>query len=354
MVNGVVNCNNCGACEREVVFPPGVAQKHQIVRCMNCGLMYAYPRATANIANYEAAGQTREPMSLQTPEVIRSFDKLPDYEPIGLELRKLLPRGKALLEVGCHAGVLLDRFRGQGWNVSGVDPDSRAANFASSHYRLDVKASTLEDAGYDSATFDAVVMLHVIEHLDDPAGTVGVIARLLRPGGLLVVETPVYDTLMFRLLGRRERSLSCDGHIVFYTGGTLAALLERCGFEIVAQRRVGRTMSLGRLLWNIGVMSKSKTLQHMIERASNALGLIHRGRLYLNTRDMVRIFARKAGSSENHGDYRRARTLPSRATTTCGHEATTPKSSAGDSAGRKLLNIIKGDGSRFGRPAKAT
>jgi 2-polyprenyl-3-methyl-5-hydroxy-6-metoxy-1,4-benzoquinol methylase len=296
MANGVVNCNNCGAREREVVFPPGVAQKHQIVRCMNCGLMYAYPRAAANVATYVAAGQTGEPMSLQTPEVIRSFDKLPDYEPVGLDLRKLLPRGKALLEVGCHAGVLLDRFRGQGWSVSGVEPDGRAANFAREHYGLDVKASTLEDAGYSPATFDAVVMLHVIEHLDDPAGTVEAIARALRPRGFLVVETPVYDTLMYRLLGRRERSLSCDGHIVFYTGRTLAALLERCGFEIVTQRRVGRTVSLGRLLWNIGVMSKSKTVQHVIERASNALGLIHRGRLYLNTRDMVRVFARKIAS----------------------------------------------------------
>src|SRR5437667_9860175 len=82
-----------------------------------------------------------------TPEVIRAFDKLPDYEPIGLDLRKLLPRGRTLLEVGCHAGVLLDRFRGQGWSVSGVEPDGRAANFARSHYGLDVKASTLEDAG---------------------------------------------------------------------------------------------------------------------------------------------------------------------------------------------------------------
>ena len=296
MANGAVNCNNCGAREREVVFPPGVAQKHQIVRCVNCGLMYAYPRATANVANYVAAGQTGEPMSLQTPEVIRSFDKLPDYEPIGLELRKRLPRGKTLLEVGCHAGVLLDRFRGQGWSVSGVEPDAKAANFARSHYGLDVKASTLEDAGYDPAMFDAVVMLHVIEHLDDPAGTVAAIARVLRPHGFLVVETPVYDTLMYRLLGRRERSLSCDGHIVFYTGGTLAALLERCGFEIVEQRRVGRTVSFGRLLWNIGVMSKNKTLQHVIERLSNALGLIHRGRLYLNTRDMLRVFARKLAS----------------------------------------------------------
>jgi len=293
MVNSLAKCNNCGACEREVVFRQGVAQKHQIVRCMNCGLMYAYPRATAAIAQYVAAGQTSEPMTLQTPSVIRSFDKLPDYEPIGVELRALRPRGKALLEVGCHAGVLLDRFRSQGWKVSGVEPDSKAANFARSHYRLDVKASTLEDAGYDPATFDAVVMLHVIEHLDDPAGTVGVTARVLRPGGFLVVETPVYDTLMYRLLGRRERSLSCDGHIVFYTDRTLAALLERCGFEIVTQRRVGRTVSLGRLLWNIGVMSKSKTMQRMIERLSAALGLLHRGRLYLNARDMVRVFARK-------------------------------------------------------------
>jgi 2-polyprenyl-3-methyl-5-hydroxy-6-metoxy-1,4-benzoquinol methylase len=306
MVNGVDHCNNCGACEREVVFAPGVAQKHQIVRCMNCGLMYAYPRATTNIAHYVAAGRTGEPMSLQTPEVIRSFDKLADYAPIGLDLRKLLPRGKALLEVGCHAGVLLDRFRSQGWSVSGVEPDGRAANFARSHYGLEVKASTLEDAGYEPATFDAVVMLHVIEHLDDPAGTVEAIARVLRPQGLLVVETPVYDTLMYRVLGRRERSLSCDGHIVFYTGRTLAALLERCGFEIVAQRRVGRTVSLGRLLWNIGVMSKSGTLQHMIERLSSSLGLIHRGRLYLNTRDMVRIFARKVACvPETATDLRR-------------------------------------------------
>jgi 2-polyprenyl-3-methyl-5-hydroxy-6-metoxy-1,4-benzoquinol methylase len=288
-----VECNNCGAAEREVVFRQGIAQKHQIVRCESCGLMYAYPRTGANIARYVAAGQTGEPLSLRTPSVIRSFDKLPDYEPIGLELRRLLPRGAALLEVGCHVGVLLDRFRTQGWNVRGVEPDCSAASFARSHYGLEVKASTVEDAGYDPATFDAVVMLHVIEHLDDPARTVGAIARVLRPGGFLVVETPVYDTLVYRLLGRRERSLSCDGHIIFYTGRTLRALLERFGFEIVEQRRVGRSMSLGRLLWNIGVMSKSVTLQQLIERLIAAWDLLHRGRIYLNARDMIRVYARK-------------------------------------------------------------
>jgi len=43
-------------------------------------------------------------------------------------------------------------------------------------------------------------MLHVIEHLDDPAGTLEAIARVLRPHGFPAVETPVYDTLMYRLL----------------------------------------------------------------------------------------------------------------------------------------------------------
>jgi 2-polyprenyl-3-methyl-5-hydroxy-6-metoxy-1,4-benzoquinol methylase len=288
-----MSCNNCGTSQREVVYRQGVAQQHQIVRCTSCGLMYAYPRGMDSVAHYVAVGQTGEPMSLQTPSVIRSFYKLADYEPIGLELRELLPQGRTLLEIGCHAGVLLERFRRQGWQVSGVEPDAKAAGFASSHYGLDVSASTLENCGYQAAAFDTVVMLHVIEHLDDPAGTVAEIARVLRPGGIFVVETPVYDTLTYRLLGRRERNLSCDGHIVFYTAATLRALVERHGFEVVLERRVGRTTSVGQLLWNVGVMSKSKAVQQAIERLIGALDLRRRGTLYLNLRDMLRIYARK-------------------------------------------------------------
>jgi len=282
-------CNNCGAPEHEVLYAAGVAQRHPIVRCTACGLMYAYPTGT-NLEQYTHTGDA--PMSLESATVVRSYDRLPDYEPIGHELRDFVPMGGRLLEIGCHAGVLLERFRAQGWKVRGVEPDPRAAAFARAQFGLEVSACTLEQAGLRPQSFDAVVMLHVIEHLDDPARTVSHIADALRPGGIFLVETPVYDTLVYRLLGRRERSLSCDGHVYFYTARTLAALLERCGFEIVRERRVGRTMSLGRLLWNLGVMSKSKTLARLIERASAALDLARRGRLYLNAGDMLRVHAR--------------------------------------------------------------
>jgi 2-polyprenyl-3-methyl-5-hydroxy-6-metoxy-1,4-benzoquinol methylase len=283
-------CNNCGAPGHDMLYAAGVAQRHQIVRCTACGLMYAYPMGV-NLEQYTHAGD--EPMSEDSATVVRSRDRLPDYEPIGVELREFLPSAGRLLEVGCHAGVLLDRFRAQGWKVRGVEPDPRAAGFARTHFGLEVSASTLEEARFAPKSFDAVVMLHVIEHLDDPARTVSQIADVLRPRGIFAVETPVYDTLIYRLLGRRERSLSCDGHVYFYTARTLAALLERCGFEIVRQRRVGRTMSLGRLLWNLGVMSKSKALARLIERTSAALDLARRGRLYFNAGDMLRVYARK-------------------------------------------------------------
>src|SRR5688572_22282356 len=112
----VSTCNNCGSAGREVLYAEGVAQKHQIVSCTNCGLLYAYPRTGAALDDYTVADQ--EPLSLESASVIRSYDKLPDYEPVGVELRRFLPDGGELLEVGAHAGVLLDRFRRQGWKVS--------------------------------------------------------------------------------------------------------------------------------------------------------------------------------------------------------------------------------------------
>ena len=98
---------------------------------------------------------------------------------------------------------------------------------------------------------------------------------------------------MFRVLGRRERSISCDGHIFFYTTHTLRQLLEAHGLRVVKANRVGRTVSLGRLLWNMEVMLKSSALQQVIGRLNDSLALDRRWRIYLNTREIIRMYAMK-------------------------------------------------------------
>jgi SAM-dependent methyltransferase len=137
---------------------------------------------------------------------------------------------------------------------------------------------------------------HVIEHLDDPLGTLREINRVLKPNGHFVIETPRYDSLMFKLLGRRERSVSCNGHIYFFTTQTLKNVYEAAGFRLVELNYVGRSLTVDRLMWNVGVTSKSQSIQRTLDRLSRRLRL-HKAHLHLNVRDMQRVCVQKLESA---------------------------------------------------------
>ena len=116
---------------------------------------------------------------------------------------------------------------------------TRLADCAREELGLEVIQGILETAGLPDASFDVVLLNHVIEHLDDPLQTLTEVNRILKPDGHFVIETPRYDTLMFKLLGRRERSVSCGGHIYFFTTNTLKNLYEAAGFKTVQARLCG-------------------------------------------------------------------------------------------------------------------
>jgi 2-polyprenyl-3-methyl-5-hydroxy-6-metoxy-1,4-benzoquinol methylase len=287
-----ITCNLCDSKDYTVVFESNVAQKNQIVRCKDCGFMYANPRLVAPDCFQVPTFDPQWVLTHSDKRFSKESLQVRDYQSTRTFLDRYYPQKGKLLEIGCGFGYLLDFFKQQGWDVTGVEPLKAGCLHAKTKFKIEVVPTIVEDAGFEDNAIDVTLMMHVIEHVPDPAGTLKEIYRILKPGGLLVLETPRYDTWTFKILGKRERSLSCNGHIYFFTGNTLQAMATKVGFQVVKSECVGRSLTLERLVWNLGTISKNKDFQYLVERLSKRLRL-DRVWVHLNVRDMQRVILQK-------------------------------------------------------------
>lgn len=292
----IIACNLCDCKDYSVLFEAGVAQVNQIVKCDGCGLMYANPRQRGVDVDLIREFDPNWVLENSTTKNKWRLDKeslqVRDYRDTKRLLSEIFPEKGTLVEIGSGMGYLLNFFREDGWNAVGVDPNAGLCMYARKQLGLTVIAGTLHEANFKSEYADVVAMMHVIEHVPDPMSIFREVYRVLKPGGCFVVETPRYDTLMFKLFGRRERSLSCDGHIYFFTTNTLARMARNAGFNVIRTDYVGRSLTLERLLYNIGVMSKSNKFEQNLAKLSSVLRL-HRATVTFNLHDMQRVYLKR-------------------------------------------------------------
>jgi 2-polyprenyl-3-methyl-5-hydroxy-6-metoxy-1,4-benzoquinol methylase len=144
-------------------------------------------------------------------------------------LTKVSP-GK-LLDVGCGSGEFLNDMQTLGWEVEGVDFDSKAVQQAHIKYGIKVHLSNLENVGYPDNSFDAITMSHVIEHITDPIALLKECYRILKPGAYLVVTTPNINSWGHQKLGMNWRGLEPPRHLHLFSPSTLRECAEKAGFQ---------------------------------------------------------------------------------------------------------------------------
>jgi 2-polyprenyl-3-methyl-5-hydroxy-6-metoxy-1,4-benzoquinol methylase len=139
-----------------------------------------------------------------------------------------VPAGR-LLDVGCGSGDWLISMRALGWNVTGVEVDVHAANVGRSR-GITIVDGQLETQNFPGDTFDAITLNHVIEHLHDPVRTLMECARILKPGGKLVLFTPNGESLGHRLYGQYWRGLEPPRHLHIFSPQSTRRAFELAGF----------------------------------------------------------------------------------------------------------------------------
>ena len=109
-----------------------------------------------------------------------------------------LAAGARLLDLGCGAGIAAEAFARRGFDVLGVDASAEAIAAAEAHaavraagnrLALAYRCGAAEDLVAEGLAFDAVTALEVIEHVEDQAAFMALLAALVRPGGMVFVST---------------------------------------------------------------------------------------------------------------------------------------------------------------------
>jgi ubiquinone biosynthesis O-methyltransferase len=150
--------------------------------------------------------------------------------------------GRRILDVGCGDGALACAAASRGAEVSGVDPDpailaaadSRAAQ---AHVRATYLNGRVERLPFPNASFDVVVSVTVLCFVPDAAGAVREMARVLRPGGRLVLgELGRWSLWAIIRRVRGWLGSSTWQAARFHTAAELRALAEQAGLWVTDVR----------------------------------------------------------------------------------------------------------------------
>ncbi|MEK7401584.1 MAG: class I SAM-dependent methyltransferase [Gemmatimonadota bacterium] len=208
-------------------FSPEHNKTFRVVRCARCTHAFCAPLPSGIAGSYRDVIDDEylkhaESRRLSAAAVLRTVEA---YAP-----------GQRLLDVGCATGDFLDVARERGYAAEGLDLSTWSCDIARRR-GLTIHQETLAAfAARETARFDVVSLIGVIEHFPDPRAEMANLAALVRPGGLVVIWTGDSGALLPRALGRRWWYWQGQ-HIQYFTQQSLSQLVEDAGFRHEATTR---------------------------------------------------------------------------------------------------------------------
>ena len=221
----------CPVCGNTSFSTWGRVKNYAIEQCGGCGLGITSPfpeideQVTVNKSNYLLEQRINTYLSRYSNFKKRYQRQLGD-------IQNFSPGGK-LLDIGCNIGLFLCEARASGFGVTGVELNRECAAYARTHFKLNIHSNYLSNSTFEADSFDVVTMYDVLEHIPDLHRILAQIRRILKPGGLLVVQSPNIGSLMAGLAKSTWSWLSPPDHLYHFTPGSLCILLENAGYNIL-------------------------------------------------------------------------------------------------------------------------
>ena len=232
-----IRCPLCGQNRFKRIV---IEQRIPIVRCLQCGLVFANPRPDKEgLQKFYAHYFPPESASLwqkQMSEIfmLEGLRRIREFAATG---KRVLAERPRILDIGCGMGFFLDLMKKESWDARGIEPAPEAARHAQNVLKLDVFEGTLEDFDAQGIVYDAVTLWYVLEHVPNPGEILERSFRLLKPGGLLIIRVPNQNAPIDQWLGRlglgRYFLMNPPRHLFDYSPKTISGLLAKAGYQVL-------------------------------------------------------------------------------------------------------------------------
>jgi ubiquinone/menaquinone biosynthesis C-methylase UbiE len=219
------DAQRCQLCDRAPLVEFIVPGSTTLWHCKHCGL-YQNGRLVDDSAyaeEYHRGYEHHRQKKLRTASV-----RLNRIAPL---VRAQAPR---LIDVGSSVGCVIEAALDRGWSAMGVDVSASAVEFCRER-NLPCRLVQGNKLPFPDASFDVLTAWHVIEHVADVEETLAEWFRVLRPDGVLALETPDASSPIVRLRGSSYRKFWAPEHTYTFTPSTLAEFMRRAGFEMLAR-----------------------------------------------------------------------------------------------------------------------
>ena len=213
-----------------------VANDFRFVECSDCGHQFLNPRPQSSDLDV-IYPSTYYSLTGPTNPLVRRLQRHWESGKVQTYGESIGSGARRILDVGCGNGRFLKILRDFGddaWELVGIDFDKNAVDQCV-EAGFEAHVARMEDFGgdQDAETYDGIIMLQLIEHVEDPSEVAASAFRLLKPGGCFIVETPNLaglDHALFR--GRWWGHYHFPRHWHLFSSDSIRRMFEDKGFEV--------------------------------------------------------------------------------------------------------------------------
>lgn len=150
-------------------------------------------------------------------------------------LKYRLP-GAKVMELGCSHGSFVALMQHTGYDACGVEMSPWVVEFGKSTFNAPIFVGPVENLDIPVGSVDVIALMDVMEHLPDPVATMAHCLKLLKPDGMLLIQTPQFRhgmnyTELVQKDGPFLEQLKADEHLYLFTEDSATRLFKQIGAE---------------------------------------------------------------------------------------------------------------------------